>query len=509
MTGIVRIEPLVVAVLEHPLDVVALSVGASGDLVDGSPVVARLILPDDSFAPVALARAVDGGNLHLVLFAFDEHVVARPRVDGAQLAERLLDRSVVVEDRLVVKAGAHDLVAFEVTLFGNSAAATDVEVDVVNQEAVAGRVDATVLAVFPSEGVFTGNNRIVVIVPAADIGTIGEHLRAVNLEDALVKISVRAFAHAVGIEFNRTVHGVVHRGGDGRRAVGNTAVTALHAVAAAFIGNSPGISAVVVETVLAEVASLEVDDARTNDGARRDRVVFPSERLPHSPTGAAHVEVLHTVDDLGQHIAEVSVAPDGLFDLEEFVTRQIDRHEVVTLTERSDGLEARGIQRDGRLRVVELFAFVEVGEAHDTTLRAVGAVAHDVDGDVGLHVLVDARTALVAPHDLALALLERIVDTRVVRVVGLVAGIDGAHAILVDANGHFGPLDIEVRRVGTPHGGQERGVLTVVRTIVVAVGTIDVEVVQGTVLVDDNLAATSLHDDVRTVGRRSVQTSHR
>ena len=193
------------------------------------------------------------------------------------------------------------------------------------------------------------------------------------------------------------------------------------------------------------------------------------------------------------------MAPDGLLDLEEFVTGQVDRHEIVTLTERSDGLEAGGIQRDGRLRVVELLAFVQVGEAHDTTLRAVGAVAHNIDGDVGLHVLVDARTALVAPHDLTLALLERIVDARVVRVVGLVAGIDGAHAILVDANGHFRPVNIEVRRVGTPHGGQERGVLTVGRPVVVAVGTIDVEVVQGTGHVLSDFATAGLHDDVRAV----------
>ena len=204
------------AVFEHPLDVVALSVGASGDLVDGSPVVARLILPDDSVAPVALARAVDGGNLHLVLFAFDEHVVARPRVDGAQLAERLLDRRVVVEDRLVVEARAHDLVAFEVTLFGNSAAATDVEVDVVNQEAVASRVDATVLGVLPTEGMLTGGNRITVRLPTTDVSTSFKLGDTINLEDALIPEGGSTFAHAFSVEVNRTSRGIVDSGLDSR-----------------------------------------------------------------------------------------------------------------------------------------------------------------------------------------------------------------------------------------------------------------------------------------------------
>ena len=46
----------------------------------------------------------------------------------------------MVEDRLTIDAGAHDLEAFKMTV-GAFATATDIEVDVVNQEAVTSRVD--------------------------------------------------------------------------------------------------------------------------------------------------------------------------------------------------------------------------------------------------------------------------------------------------------------------------------------------------------------------------------
>ena len=102
----------------------------------------------------------------------------------------------------------------------------------------------------------------------------------------------------------------------------------------------------VVKVELVEVTSLEVDDRSGATTTRRDRVVFPSLGIPHGPTSAAHIQVLHTVDDFTQHVAQVARAPDALLDLDEFVTRQIDGHDVVTLTEGREGIEASGIQGD-------------------------------------------------------------------------------------------------------------------------------------------------------------------
>ena len=139
-----------------------------------------------------------------------------------------------------------------------------------------------------------------------------------------------------------------------------------------------------------------------------------------------------------------------------------------------------------------MFTFVEVGEAHHGALRAVSAVGQDSDSDVGLHILVDARSAVGVPHDFAFALFPRIVN-------GTVALVDSAHAPLVDAGLDLRPADIEVSGIGHPNGGQELSVVAVVRTIVVAVGTIDVVVMQATGELSSATVAT-LHDDVRAVG---------
>ena len=119
------------------------------------------------------------------MFTFDEHVSARPRINSGQLAERTIDRSVVVEDLHTVDAGAHDLEAFEVTVA--LATATDVEADVVNKEAVTSRVDATILLVFPLEGVLTGSNIMREGFPSG-VCTVVHHADAVDVEAALVPI---------------------------------------------------------------------------------------------------------------------------------------------------------------------------------------------------------------------------------------------------------------------------------------------------------------------------------
>ena len=334
-------------------------------------------------------------------------------------------------------------------------------------------------------------------LPSA-VCAVVEHADAVDVEAAFVPIEgvARTFTSRPQVEADSTSAGVVHRSLDGRGAATHATVTALHAIATAiaFLDDAPVVGANgVVEGKLVEVASLEVDDGAGGSTAARDRVVFPGLGIPHGPTGAAHVEVLHTVDDLGQHIAEVGVTPDvdGFVD-DEFVTRQIDSHSIVTLAERVDGLVASAVEGDGRLRVVHLFAFVEVGEAHHRALRAVGAVANDIHSDIGLHILVDARSAVGMPHNLAFAFFPRIVN-------GAVALVDSAHAPLVDAGLDIGPVDIEVSGIRHPNGGQELSVVAVVRTIVVAVGTIDVVVVQATAEFGSAAVAT-LHDDVRAVG---------
>ena len=161
----------------------------------------------------------------------------------------------------------------------------------------------------------------------------------------------------------------------------------------------------------------------------------------------------------------------------------LNQNVVVALAEAREHIVARRVEDDRLHRVVELLALVRVGERHLRAHRAVSAVHHNVHRHlvIQVHVLVDARSAGVAPHNLALALLERVVDARIVRVALVVALVHGAHAPLVHANRNLRPLHVHVRRVGTPHGRQEHGVVAVVGTVVVAVRAVDVVVVQAAV----------------------------
>ena len=76
--------------------------------------------------------------------------------------------------------------------------------------------------------------------------------------------------------------------------------------------NGPRIFSVIHEFEVAE-AVFEVEDCG---------LIIRSDGLPHSPTSAADVDVLHAVDDFGQHIAEFAIRPDGFFHLEGLVARQ-------------------------------------------------------------------------------------------------------------------------------------------------------------------------------------------
>ena len=118
-------------------------------------------------------------------------------------------------------------------------------------------------------------------------------------------------------------------------------------------------------------------------------------RFPHGPTRAADVEVLNRAEDLNQHIAQVARLPNAFLHLEQLIARQIHSHQIVALTELVEGIEACRIKGNGSDGMVKLFAFVQVSESNDGALGAVAAVQQHSDGDIGLHVLVDARPAEV------------------------------------------------------------------------------------------------------------------
>ena len=77
--------------------------------VDGTVVVLAASVFPNVFSPGANSSAVHSSHLAEVEFAFDEAL-------GLDLAERLVSRSVGVEDGFTIDAGAHHLVVLEVTV---------------------------------------------------------------------------------------------------------------------------------------------------------------------------------------------------------------------------------------------------------------------------------------------------------------------------------------------------------------------------------------------------------
>ena len=69
----VRVE----AMFKHPLNVVTLGGRVFSDFVNGSPVIARLILPFNGFAPFAHTCAVHHSDLAEVMLALYERCIVR------------------------------------------------------------------------------------------------------------------------------------------------------------------------------------------------------------------------------------------------------------------------------------------------------------------------------------------------------------------------------------------------------------------------------------------------
>ena len=135
------------------------------------------------------------------------------------------------------------------------------EVDVVHEEAVAWGVNAAVLRVFPLEGVHACLDGEDVAAPYIAERTVAELLFAVDVEDALVPATARAFAHALRHEVDIAVCvEEVHRRDCGR-GVSHALVAAPHAEASAFgilACDVPRIVAFRDEGNLVQLACLEV-----------------------------------------------------------------------------------------------------------------------------------------------------------------------------------------------------------------------------------------------------------
>ena len=238
--------------------------------------------------------------------------------------ELRVGRSVVVaqQDHIVaavgvclrqVAVGAIDSVEGERTVgFFLFSARSAADLDVVDHHAVASGVDAAVLGVFPTEGVVTGGEFVLVGLPASAACASGELGLAVK--DELADIPARAFTHAEGGEADGASVRQVSSGFDGRSGAGLTGVAASQAVAASIdaVGaDHPRIGGIVGEVVLAEVASLEVDETAvpTANHAPVDTdilEVFVRVRVVFSPNGAVRnrSEVL-VHDEVGRQVLVV------------------------------------------------------------------------------------------------------------------------------------------------------------------------------------------------------------
>ena len=133
------------------------------------------------------------------------------------------------------------------------------EGDVVNIEAVIIAVDATVLSVFPLEGVVTTGDVVDLFNPATSTGE-RSHLSAVDVEVTVVPVVLRG---DLGEEAHLTIVRHVDRDLHAGSAAGDTSVAALHAVHTFIrvVGRDlPRIGGSELPRILAEVTSLEVFD---------------------------------------------------------------------------------------------------------------------------------------------------------------------------------------------------------------------------------------------------------
>ena len=355
-----------------------------------------------------------------------------------------------IEDGLAIDAGAHHLVVLEV-----ASATASAEFDVVNKDFVSivvgvAETDPNALA-----GIVAQVNRVQTpvvnaVIGMADIGLLAHAALGIATPN-LCEVGSRrvvnggnhhreAFRiHIVGIVGpegqGRAIDDVVllRRVEDGIRIVGTIIVhkrIAHGKTSAAMSMLGIGIAAKIVVAVqpfaaigihLNGVPSIEATfkafgegvDTSSAAAAAGNFAAFPAAfDTPHGEASVRYVEVAGRIEDFFHHITEfvghvrLNADTDGVEDgVEAFV---IDLDGVGATAEGFKVVVAGAVKGEVLLRVGGLFAFVQVGEAHNGAFRAVGAVEHHVDADKlfaiearDVHVLVDAARAFVRPHGAA------------------------------------------------------------------------------------------------------------